>query len=499
MTRTWSPEQTNFLNWARTGSGSCVLTAVAGAGKSTTILEAARIMQGSCAILAYNKKIAEELKEKLKKAGVDWKKAEAGTVHSFGLRSYRKSFPDAEIDGNKVANICTDVSIIPEKISPYISTVAKLVSLAKQRAIGFNSSIDHDDHWYDIWDHFDILSDEDDEREVPQADIIAAAKNVLKVSNKITSIIDFDDMVYLPLVHRVKFWGYDVVMIDEAQDTNPARRALVGALVKKGGRVIAVGDPAQAIYGFTGADNDALDLIKNDFNAIEMPLTTTFRCPKKVVEFAQQWVSHIHAAETAPEGSVSRINTEELLKRNDLNGQSAILCRNTKPLVELAFAMIRARIPCKVEGRDVALNLKKLATRWKLRTINALEGKLDQYLDRERTKLLAQKKEAQYQNLEDTVETLKVIMDQCRKEGKTEVRDVTNYIDSLFDDNVKGILVLSTIHKSKGREFQTVFWLDKENTCPSRWARQKWQLDQENNLCYVAATRTKDSLILVDV
>ncbi len=116
--------------------------------------------------------------------------------------------------------------------------------------------------------------------------------------------IDFEDMVYLPLILKCRFWRHGVVMIDEAQDTNPARRALVRALVRKGGRVIAVGDRRQAIYGFTGADADALDLIKADFNCIEFPLTITYRCPKNVVAFAQQWVSHISADETAPEGSV---------------------------------------------------------------------------------------------------------------------------------------------------------------------------------------------------
>jgi ATP-dependent exoDNAse (exonuclease V) beta subunit len=45
-----------------------------------------------------------------------------------------------------------------------------------------------------------------------------------------------------------------------------------------------------------------------------------------------------------------------------------------------------------------------------------------------------------------------------------------------------------------------VFWLDRAGTCPSKWARQAWQAEQENNLCYVAATRSMSELIeiLVD-
>ena len=75
--------------------------------------------------------------------------------------------------------------------------------------------------------------------------------------------------------------------------------------------------------------------------------------------------------------------------------------------------------------------------------------------------------------------------------------DMLAYIDSLFAENVKGVLTLSTIHKSKGREWPTVFWLDRAGTLPSKYAKQDWQLDQENNLCYVAATRAMTNLIEV--
>ena len=97
--------------------------------------------------------------------------------------------------------------------------------------------------------------------------------------------------------------------------------------------------------------------------------------------------------------------------------------------------------------------------------------------------------------LEDQIESIKVIIDQCRTENKNTIADVTNYIDNLFKDGIENILVLSTIHKSKGREWQTVFWLDRANLCPSKWARQAWQKQQEKNLMYVAATRAMENLI----
>ncbi len=59
------------------------------------------------------------------------------------------------------------------------------------------------------------------------------------------------------------------------------------------------------------------------------------------------------------------------------------------------------------------------------------------------------------------------------------------------------MLVLSSIHKAKGREWERVFWLDRAGTCPSKWARQAWQQEQERNLMYVCATRAKEQLIEV--
>lgn len=491
MAITWSPQQAAFIEWAEHGTGSCVLEAVAGAGKTTTLLEAARRMSGKVAVLAYNKKIAEEIKGKV--AGE--KNISAGTVHSFGFAAIRKVNKNVKVDGKKLEAFD---ALIPDELTIYKGAIFQLVSLAKQRALGVVGQIEDMSQWYDMVDHFDVFADEikNGAASIPAAECIKAAIEILNTSNKVTNVIDFDDMVYLPLIHNMPFWKYDVVMIDEAQDTNAARRALVRAMLKKGGRVVAVGDRHQAIYGFTGADSDSLDLIKKDFNCIELPLTITYRCPKAVVSFAKQWVNHIEAADTAPEGDVISMPMKDLMKvKAGLNGDAAILCRVTKPLVELAFSLLRSGVACKVEGRDIGNGLKKLAQTWKIKTTDQLTRKLREYKEREVQKALAKKNETRAQMIEDQVDTLNVIIDQVNGRGLHDIADVVATIDSMFSDDVKGILTLSTIHKSKGREWKKVFWLNRETTCPSKYARQSWQMEQENNLMYVAATRAQEILI----
>jgi superfamily I DNA/RNA helicase len=504
MTFSPSPQQADFLNWVSTGTGSCVLEAVAGAGKTTTLLEAVARTGGNVAIMAYNKDIAAEISEKLAARGIDWKTARAGTVHSFGFGAYRKAYPRVTVDkdGQKVPGlILAAMGGDDAKAHPLYHVrgdVAKLVSLAKQRAIGVLGSIADAKLWFDIIDHFDLFQIDAGEAGVDLKLAVRLGQHILNQNNAMTDLIDFDDMVYMPLIRRVRFWRHAWIFVDEAQDTNPARRALVRAMLAPGGRVVAVGDRAQAIYGFTGADADSLDLIAQDFSATRLPLTTTYRCPKSVVAFAQQWVSHITCADTAPEGEVSTIPYAALAQQADLDGSSAVLCRNTKPLVALAFQLIRAKIACKVEGRDIGKGLIKLATRWKrVTTLHGLEVALEGYQEREVTKALARKKEATAQAIVDQCDTLRVIIDTCRAEKRDSIDAVVATIEGLFADKVKGILTLSTIHKSKGREWRNVYWLDRAGTLPSPYARQDWQRQQEDNLCYVAATRAKTRLIEV--
>lgn len=175
-----------------------------------------------------------------------------------------------------------------------------------------------------------------------------------------------------------------------------------------------------------------------------------------------------------------------------------MLCRNTKPLVKLAFDLIRRKVACRVEGREIASQLVKLVTKWKrVKTLAALEKQLAAWQDQEQTKALAKKQEQKAQEAEDRVATIQIFIDDCRTRGEDSIPAVVAAINALFADGVEEVLVLSTIHKSKGREWGTVYWLDRAGTLPSKWARQAWQQEQENNLCYVAVTRAMNRLVEV--
>jgi len=510
MTFAPSPAQQRFFDWVSTGSGNCILEAVAGAGKTTTILNGIAAMHGRVWLGVYNKKMAVEVKEKIAgRADLrDRHGLYASTFHSAGYSALRFAFgrrgAALDIDDKKVIKISRHVvqSNLTEfkALEGSEATIAKIVSMAKNRGIGAIVTATFPE-WLAMVSHFDL--DGNLPETVSTELAVQAAMQVLTISNDDLNTIDFDDMVYLPLQRKLRMLKHEWVLVDEAQDTNPTRRALAASLLAPGGRLVAVGDPYQAIFGFTGADNDALDQIAEQFNAQRLPLNASFRCPRAVVEHAQQWVPHIESVDTAAAGSVSEMSYDDFVTDTDFDAmnlrETAILCRYNKYLVSLCFKLIRRGIPAKIEGRSIGDNLIALSQRWKVTNIPALENRLEAYLAREVAKAIAAEQDDKADRITDQVETLLVIMRRVMADGSTKVADVRTEIMRMFDDNISnsGVVTLCSAHKSKGLEWDTVFLLGRGEFMPSKMARQPWQLDQERNLIYVAVTRAKNALVEV--
>lgn len=476
---------------------SLLIIAVAGAGKTSTLVEALKLMQGRVAFAAFNRKIVNEIKEKVTRQNTF-----INTFHGHAGSAWRSVAPKARLDEQKQRQINADLNV-PMELD---SLVTKLSRLAKLRAVGIETKINDINAYQEIIEHYG-LEDElaDSNGEVPKnADellnqaIDLSIKSLKAAAAMAYEVIDFNDQLWVPCYLNAKFWQYDWVLVDEAQDSNPIFRVIAKRLLKVGGRMIFVGDPRQAINGFAGADNDALEIIKKSFGAVELPLTVSYRCPKEVVKHAQQWVKHIQAAESAISGSVETISLANFENNfASLNQSDAIICRNTKPLVELAYQLIKNRIACHVEGRDIGQGLLKLATRWKaIKNVRILAEKLIDWKVKQETKLLAQGKEVLAQSIADKVETLIVIIDSLP--AGSQVSDLRQAIETLFQDG-SDTLTLSTIHKSKGREWERVYLLGRNRYQPSPYARQQWQAEQEDNLIYVAITRAKRDLIEIIV
>ncbi len=486
-----SPQQATIFDWIVNGTGSAVIEAVAGAGKTTTLVESLTRTTGQVAFSAFNRAIATEIGDRVKPLGLGTR-VKTGTLHSFGFAALKNAYPKTKLEGNKM-RIIADKAMKKNFLKTFAINAA---SMAKQVGIGIICPINDDRAWVKMVNHYSLQDVLPIYANLEEA--IGEAQLLLDVSNKnVATLIDFDDMIYVPVLKKLNTRKYDWVFLDEAQDTNTVRRKLVSMMLASNGRLVAVGDTHQAIYGFTGADYRSMESICEEFNAVKMPLTTTYRCPKLVVEVANQWVNHIEAAETAPDGVVDSSDIETLIKNSEFTSEDAILCRKTKPLVDLAFKLIQSGIACKVEGRSIGKGLIKLINNWKLTKISELDDKLTEWSDREISKARAKGHNDRCDSIEDQAETIRVLVDQC--DYNAPITDLITHIESLFGDSgsKQDILTLSTIHRAKGREWNRVFALGMESYSPSRWARKPWEMTQEDNLCYVQVTRAKRHLTLV--
>lgn len=498
-----SPQQTAIFDYVddRNG-GNAIVEAVAGAGKTTTLVKACERMTGLVFLGAYNKKIAKEISGKTGHLPNVWSK----TFHSMGMNAVtfflaRSNKNAVQIDDKKVRKLIE--AYILEKgradLNDMAATVTKIVSMAKQRGIGVCFA-DTDAVWLDMIDHFDLASDLPEGYEDRMDIVVKFARVILRRSNqqaKEAWVIDFDDMVYLPLLWNLRLKKFEWVLVDEAQDTNPTRREFAKRLLAPNGRFIAVGDPRQAIYGFSGADNDALDQIARDFDAKRLPLTVTYRCPKEVVKVAQEFVSHIVAHESAPEGLYTE-QPYDVLPDQLLPGD-AVLCRYNKYLVGLCFRLIRMGKPARIEGRAIGAGLVALTKKWKVKKLDALADRITKWRDREVAKASAKQNDTKVQEIEDKAETLFVLIERAMEQGITDTDGLRVMIESLFDDDVadkKGMITLCSVHKSKGLEWNRVFVLGLYELM-GRECSQHWQTVQEINLQYVAVTRAQELLVNV--
>lgn len=477
--KSWSTYQQNVFAFVEAGAGNAIVEAVAGSGKSATIKECFKRTKGDAIFLAFNKSIADELK----KAGVNGR-----TFHSLCMMPVMRARGASDPDTSKLRKLC-ESNWKGEDVRIYSAFAQKMVGLARQVGIGCLVR-DTELAWIEIAEHH-AIEPESDESDFGRA--IELSRELLDLSNA-SKMVDFDDMLYFAVKDGITLPKFDFVYVDEAQDTNAIQRAILRKILRPGARMIAVGDPAQAIYGFRGADSESLNMIAQEFDAVRLPLTITYRCPTSVVKYAQQWVPHIEAAPGKPEGLVVEHGCD--WKVEDLRSGDLMVCRKTAPLLTVAYRCIKARIPATVMGREIGQGLKALIKKMNARDVDTLSTKLEAYQAREVEKLMAKKDEARIEALQDKVGSLLFLIDSLR-EGKRTITELEAGIDYLFA-NKDGAVVLATIHKSKGLEAPRVWWLGRAE-CPAKWARQQWQKEQELNLCYVATTRAQEELHLCEL
>ncbi len=245
---------------------------------------------------------------------------------------------------------------------------------------------------------------------------------------------------------------------------------------------------SNSIYGFTGADTDGLpNLSKQLPDCVTLPLTVTWRCPASHVALAQAIVPTLDAAPDAVEGEVAVADLEEIV--TSVRPGDLVICRKNAPVLSMTYRLALAGVPAVMRGRDVGKGLLSLIARLKPDGVKDLVLKVEDYREREEAKLRRRDASAsQFDSLSDRCDCLSMLAAQA-----ASLEDLERFIRDTFSDAEKpgGAVVLSSVHRAKGLEAERVFVLDPDSLPMIRRDSKAWQLAQEKNLAYIAATRSK--------
>lgn len=455
------------------------ISAVAGSGKTTTLLELLKYVpqQSSSLFLAFNNSIVDELRKRNEREGIN-----ILTIHSCGWRMLLRTF-GGKIKMNpnkgiaKAEKVVKELKIPATRVGYYFYIIPRILDLMRCNLCDpTEESIDT------LIDKYNI----DVEKEDYKA-ILLAFKYLVKDKSQ----FDFMDMIYVPVTDtHVRFTKYDYVFCDESQDFSICQQAFIKNCLNRKGRLITVGDPNQAIYGFAGADDESYYKLANLNGAsIKMPLSVSYRCARNIVLEAKKIVPEIDYAPDAECGLVEEGSLTSI-EQGDW-----ILCRNLKPLIQTYLWLMRNKVKSKIRGKDIGEGIASLIIKTGAVSVPALKDALEReksllFSKLERKGIKRPSLHPKMELLEQRIEVIECLLEEC-----DSVKSLLKMIDSIFTDDVKGIL-LSTIHKAKGLENDRVFFLAPE-LIPSKYATMDWEFIQESNLKYVAITRAKRELIYV--
>nr|WP_255639325.1 UvrD-helicase domain-containing protein [Deinococcus betulae] len=460
------------------------LRATAGAGKTTTLVEAAWHL-GRGVYFAYNRHAVADLQARLPP------RMRALTLHAHGYRLLHDvAAGPVQLQDDKA-----------RKVAALTSTGTRKVHSAAARAW----SIAREEHWLTpTADQAQQLADRAEWEGKPETlvTLIPAMHDTGLRLWLEQGLADFTDMLWLPVTQGYGAGSLPLALVDEAQDLTPLRQQYVLHLLglrgphERPGRLIFVGDSDQAIYVWSGADREALSRLKTAVDAVELPLSVSFRCPHEVVRYARAHSDFIQPAPGAQPGRVEHVSAADVTYiRGDV-----VLCRTNAPLIRLALELMAQQVSVAVTGRDLAQRLR-----------DGLEGTLpaqgpfanDAVTERVRTYLAP---------LADPLATRSADGDQGAKRALTELLDVARclryiawvvsrgtgegtlqdalaLLAQLCREDSDADVLLTSVHRAKGKEWPRVTIL-----YPELMPMSQGDPVEERAVQFVAVTRAQQVL-----
>jgi DNA helicase II / ATP-dependent DNA helicase PcrA len=484
-----SEEQLAVLAHVRAGQGSALVVARAGSGKTETSRQATgELGRGVRAhYCAFNKDTMQDMRAR---GGV--LAGTLSTVHSLGFRVIRKRLGPAEVDSYKTHKLARKL-LDKRATSVLVEALAEAVAMAKNTCSASEAEV------HAMMAERDLLPAYD----VPTVRALMGAKHSLHLSGELkarglddfvthvlsllhlsrdAATVDYDDMVWLPVVLGLEPVRFDHLIVDEGQDTNRAAVEFLVRSLAEGGRALVVLDPAQRIYSFRGADPEAMERFVSELSIkTELHLSVSWRCAQAIVAEARKLVPEIAAAPGAPEGRVRHLAVGQLPR--ELAPGDAVLGRTGSSLLEVATSLLLQR-------KELRLGLA--TEEGKRRMLSTIDRARASSVDELLTYVDRTIEEDSSRNAVESARCVRTIALKC-----DDVARVRAIAEDLFDPPGEVDVELATVHKAKGREWGRVFLLEDSFAAVEKNAKSERERQEEKNCRYVAVTRAKEELAYV--
>ena len=298
---TLNPEQLAAVEYT---DGPELVIAGAGSGKTRVLtykiayLISRGIKPWSILALTFTNKAAREMKERVGAiVGPDASRyLQMGTFHSIFLRILRVEAEAIGLRSNFTIYDDTDSRALVGSIVREMGLddkIYKPASVLSRIGMAKNNLITPEAYLGD-----GSLAERDQRSNMPK---VGEIYQMYARRCRIANAIDFDDMLLFTYtlfannddIRRKYASRFEYVLVDEFQDTNYAQQCIVTLLTKERGKICVVGDDAQSIYAFRGANIDNILNFQNIYQNVRLfKLERNYRSTKSIVEAANCLIAH---------------------------------------------------------------------------------------------------------------------------------------------------------------------------------------------------------------
>lgn len=535
--------------------GPLLILAGAGSGKTRVLtfrtawlIKEKKVPASEIALLTFTNKAAAEMKERVAKIG-DGKVnlGFAGTFHTFCARLLRQHSYEVGLGPNFVIydsddsetlmkSVIKDLKMDPKESKPrvFLALISKMKNDLVEEAEAENTAHDY------FFKQVNIVRREYQKRleknnAVDFDDLLIKAVRLLKI-----------DRVRADINQTLKW-----ILVDEYQDTNKAQFELTRLLTGENKNITAVGDAAQAIYSFRGADFRNLLLLQNEYPDLTIvSLPRNYRSTQKILDAAYGVIKNntghpiikldstgeigekVELYEALDEKDEARYVVSKCQKIVNKEEEVVILYRTNAQSRSFEDELMRRNIAYKLIGglrfynraeiKDLIAYLRLIVNKKEEisyeRAIKIGKKRTEQFFNW----LAKYESESRNDNpgklLEEIINVTKYDdrFDERDEEDMARIENINELlaVASEYEDlqsflenaalseaedkqkNSKAKITLMTIHAAKGLEFDNVFIVGlEEGLFPhSRTLLSRDEIEEERRLMYVAMTRAKKHL-----